>query len=178
MDKKMDIKMEFACNICNKYYSSYKSLWNHNKKFHNAETNQKQPINDQKINVIQPQHDQKLICLYCNKKFNHYNNKWRHQKNCKIKEENNVITLIKNKELDIEKIKEEKELIKLKIEFHKSKKKDTLNNFKSINNAMKNNNFTINNNINNIVNNNNNVNLVSIGNENLVDALIKKRNKS
>ena len=123
MDKKMDIKMEFTCNICNKYYSSYKSLWNHNKKFHNAETNQKQPINDQKINVIQPQHDQKLICLYCNKKFNHYNNKWRHQKNCKIKEENNVITLIKNKELDIEKIKEEKELIKLKIEFHKSKKK-------------------------------------------------------
>ena len=61
--------------------------------------------------------------------FNHYNNKWRHQKNCKIKEENNVITLIKNKELDIEKIKEEKELIKLKIEFHKSKKKDTLYNF-------------------------------------------------
>lgn len=22
------------CNICNKRYSSYKSLWNHNKKFH------------------------------------------------------------------------------------------------------------------------------------------------
>jgi hypothetical protein len=167
--------MEYRCNNCNKIYSSYQSLWIHNKKFHNSETNQQQPINDQKINVIQPPNDQKLICLYCNKKFNHYNNKWRHQKNCKIKEENNVITLIKNKELDIEKIKEEKELIKLKIEFNQSKKKDTLNNFKSINNAMKNNNFTINNNINNIINNN--VNLVSIGNENLVDALTYKEKK-
>ena len=167
--------MEYRCNNCNKIYSSYQSLWIHNKKFHNSETNQKQPINDSKINVIQPPNDQKLICLYCNKNFNHYNNKWRHQKNCKIKEENNVITLIKNKELDIEKIKEEKELIKLKIEFNQSKKKDTLNNFKSINNAMKNNNFTINNNINNIVNNN--LNLVSIGNENLVDALTYKEKK-
>lgn len=167
--------MEYRCNNCNKNYSSYQSLWIHNKKFHNSETNQKQPINDSKINVIQPPNDQKLICLYCNKNFNHYNNKWRHQKNCKIKEETNVITLIKNKELDIEKIKEEKELIKLKIEFNQSKKKDTLNNFKSINNAMKNNNFTINNNINNIVNNN--LNLVSIGNENLVDALTYKEKK-
>ena len=25
-----------SCNICNKIYSSYKSLWNHNKKFHNT----------------------------------------------------------------------------------------------------------------------------------------------
>jgi hypothetical protein len=173
-EKNESIKI-YSCNICTKTYSSHSSLCNHNKKFHTSGTNQKQPLNDPKINAIQPPNDQKLICLYCNKKFNHYNNKWRHQKNCKIKEENNVITLIKNKELDIEKIKEEKELIKLKIEFHKSKKKDTLNNFKSINNAMKNNNFTINNNINNIVNNN--VNLVSIGNENLVDALTYKEKK-
>ena len=34
MDKK-----EFKCNICNKFYASYKSVWEHNKKFHkNKET--------------------------------------------------------------------------------------------------------------------------------------------
>ena len=27
--------MEYKCNYCNKDYSSYSSLWNHNKKFHN-----------------------------------------------------------------------------------------------------------------------------------------------
>ena len=25
---------DHKCNICNKQYSSYKSLWNHNKEFH------------------------------------------------------------------------------------------------------------------------------------------------
>ena len=29
---------EFKCNICNKFYTSYKSLWNHNKKFHKNKT--------------------------------------------------------------------------------------------------------------------------------------------
>ena len=27
--------MEYICNICNKNYSSYQSLWIHNKKYHN-----------------------------------------------------------------------------------------------------------------------------------------------
>lgn len=26
--------MEYICNICNKKYSSYQSLWIHNKKYH------------------------------------------------------------------------------------------------------------------------------------------------
>ena len=28
------ITKEFKCNICNKFYTSYKSLWNHTNKFH------------------------------------------------------------------------------------------------------------------------------------------------
>ena len=27
----------YFCNTCNKNYASYKSLWNHNKKFHKAD---------------------------------------------------------------------------------------------------------------------------------------------
>ena len=29
--------MEYKCNICVKLYKSYKSLWNHNKNFHNPQ---------------------------------------------------------------------------------------------------------------------------------------------
>ena len=31
IEKQMD---KYKCNVCNKLYSSYKSLWNHNKEFH------------------------------------------------------------------------------------------------------------------------------------------------
>jgi len=60
----MDIKMEFPCKVCNKDYSSYKSLWNHNKKFHHIIDNkcsidvqkcsydvQKSSINVQKCSI-------------------------------------------------------------------------------------------------------------------------------
>jgi hypothetical protein len=35
---------KYKCNNCNKYYSSYQSLWIHNKKFHNTQ-----------LNIINPQ---------------------------------------------------------------------------------------------------------------------------
>jgi hypothetical protein len=31
--------MVYKCNICNKDYSSYQTLWVHNKKFHNNKMN-------------------------------------------------------------------------------------------------------------------------------------------
>ena len=45
----INIKM-FFCNICNKNYSSYKSLWTHNKKFH--KNNDNIQIVDNKTNQI------------------------------------------------------------------------------------------------------------------------------
>jgi hypothetical protein len=82
--------MEYKCNICNKLYSSYQSLWIHNRKYHTHNTiitNQLQS-NDQSSN------NQK--CKYCNKIFSHYNNKWRHEKTCKNKViEVSVITELK-----------------------------------------------------------------------------------
>jgi hypothetical protein len=41
MDKKDRL---FICDICNKNYSSYKSLWNYNKKFHNIKKEEKSLI--------------------------------------------------------------------------------------------------------------------------------------
>ena len=53
----MDIK-ELKCIICNKLYVSYKSLWNHNKKFHKTEsvsTNQSNQHIDQSNNKSENQ---------------------------------------------------------------------------------------------------------------------------
>ena len=103
---------EYKCNICNKIYKTYQTLWNHNKKFHsninkhsnhtdqhyNKHSNQsnqqsKQPnqhSNHQPINV-------NLICKYCNKKFSYIQSRWVHEKKCVLKYNiptNNIITNI------------------------------------------------------------------------------------
>jgi hypothetical protein len=125
-----------SCNICNKNYSSYKSLWNHNKKFHTTndhKTTIKQPKNDHKTTIIQPKNENnRLACKYCNKLFNFYNNKWRHEKTCKNKEQ--LITINKN------------ELNNLQCQINELKNKST---------KITNNNTTNNNNTNNgtIINN-------------------------
>ena len=90
MDNKMDIKVDFACKICNKFYSSYKSLWNHNRKFHNN-IQRKCSINVQNcstnvqncsINVQNCSINKSLICDYCNKVFNNRSTKSMHKKIC------------------------------------------------------------------------------------------------
>ena len=41
---------DFVCKICNKSYSSYQSLWNHNKKFHKMDVSHISP----NVNHISP----------------------------------------------------------------------------------------------------------------------------
>jgi hypothetical protein len=74
--------MEYRCNICNKLYSSYKSLWNHNKKFHKNIITQ----NNLSITPIITHNNlsiNKLKCKYCSKIFAYNQGCWRHQKICK-----------------------------------------------------------------------------------------------
>jgi hypothetical protein len=73
---------EYACNLCNKIYKTYKSLWNHNAKFH------------KKLccpNVIQsvPNVVQEFQCNYCEKKYSNRHSKSKHQKICSKKKINN-----------------------------------------------------------------------------------------
>ena len=65
------VEIEYKCIKCNKYYKSNKTLWVHNKKFHNDEEN-------------------KLKCNYCNKKFSFIQSKYIHIKKCKIKHEEKI----------------------------------------------------------------------------------------
>jgi hypothetical protein len=71
----MEEKSEtFYCSECNKSYKSYKSLWNHNNKFH------------QKQNTIK-----EYVCKNCKKSFNNKQNKYYHQKKCLINFDNNSV---------------------------------------------------------------------------------------
>jgi hypothetical protein len=67
--------MNFICHICNKEYSSYKSLWNHNNKFH---LEQHLHINNNK--------ERNFECDFCKKPFRTKQNMNIHiQKTCKYK---------------------------------------------------------------------------------------------
>ena len=87
--------MDYNCNTCKKKYSSYQSLWIHNKKFHN--NNVKNVINNVK-NVINNVKENKksLTCEICNKTFNNRPAKSIHKKTCK----NDTSQELKIKELE------------------------------------------------------------------------------
>ena len=71
--------MEFKCNICDKQYKSYQTLWNHNKIKHTS-TNKK------------------IICDSCNKEFTRSDNLKYHKNNtCKIKNNNIKINILEEK---------------------------------------------------------------------------------
>ncbi len=158
---------KYVCNICNKLYSSYKSLWNHNKDFHknnisNVSKNIPNVSNDipnVSKNISNVSNDipnvsnnilnnlNKTTCKYCNKNYSSPQNRWKHEQKCKTKEENNKIQQLE------ETINEMKEQFALIL---KEKGKVHHKTLKKINNQVTNNiNSTSNGNINNgnIINN-------------------------
>ena len=109
--------IEYKCNICIKKYSSYQSLWIHNKKFHNdnvsnclhfvSQLSQKVSkssdiINNKSNKIIEDNKASIYICKKCNKKFDNRQKKWRHQKKC----------IENNENIEIKELKKENELLK------------------------------------------------------------------
>jgi hypothetical protein len=94
MDSKVENKVEFKCNICVKTYSSYKSLWNHNKNFHNNNVSIISPNVSKSVNSVSKNTPNvsntlsKVICKWCNKKYSSTQNRWKHEQKCKNKENN------------------------------------------------------------------------------------------
>ena len=91
-----------SCLICNKKYSSYQSLWAHNKKFHKSDESPLIEIINSKI----------IQCELCSKKFNTRQAKCMHKKKCKKIEENNKIQILEEK---IKKIEEKNKELENKI---------------------------------------------------------------
>ena len=175
----MDIK-ELKCIICNKMYVSYKSLWNHNKKFHKIEDrsdvinviqDNKNVIQNNK-NVIQNNNNvfdennqetnnisikNSLKCEYCNKIFATRQSKSKHKKkackNNKININNvNELEEIKKENIEIKNsLKELKELLLKNNKIHPKTLQKINKNLINNNINTTNNNNT--NNINNTINN-------------------------
>ena len=104
--------MQYFCNICNKKYSSYKSLWLHNYKFHNT----KNLKNPQNVLITTNKENSELICEYCKKNLSRKDNLKRHQIKCKNKEHlekmnNEEISKMKLEILNFQKILHDKSII-------------------------------------------------------------------
>ena len=147
--------MEYKCVECKKTYASYKSLWNHNAKYH------KNIVSEIVSNVPTPVSECSIFkCIKCNEKFNSRTSKWRHEKICENKISNNdEINLIKRENLEIKKEMEKlKEMLQKSLKIHPK----TLNKI----NSQLNNNGVI-----------NNINIVQLGRENLSDILSDKEKR-
>ena len=147
---------EYRCNICNKQYSGYQSLWIHNKKFHNNQVSNN--ISNVSNNVSNNVSIEAIKCKYCLKIYNHRSSKSRHEKICK--NNNN----------------DENILLKNKVDKMERQMTDILNKYAKIHpkTLQKINNNLINNS--NNTNNNNTINntFIKFGNEKLANLLTQK----
>ena len=92
--------MEYKCDICIRDYSSYKSLWLHNYKYHKVEDTFDKPKdkhNDKHLinKNVDKKVDKKYLCSKCNKSFDFYQSRWRHEKKCDYSDNKNKDTEIK-----------------------------------------------------------------------------------
>ena len=176
------------CEICIKEYSCYKSLWNHNKKFHTNSVIQCIP---NVVNSI-PQRSPEIIkytCKNCKKEYSSRQNRWKHEQKCnviaseldKIKEETKQkeIELLVKKEQNLI-LKHEEKILRLKLKLEKSDKIDNVTvrqlNKRLIqrNNLIKNSTVNSHNTQNNIVNN---FNLIGFGKEDVIEKLTNQEKK-
>lgn len=145
--------VEYSCQICNKNYATYQTMWMHNKKFHKnpaatppptpaatpspppAATPQPPPAATlPPIPAATPlieSNDKTYNCSYCDKTFRLRQYRWKHEKTCKGN--NKEILELKNKISELEK----------KITLNDKKEPNVINNINNGN--IINNNIVINN---------------------------------
>jgi hypothetical protein len=195
------------CDVCNKLYSSYKSLWKHNKNIHKHIDLNKQNITNKEQDLTKKIYN----CKYCNKIYNIQQSKWYHEQKCQVifeeKEQQNKevkiaeinsnkeiklaqIELEKinaNKEIKLAEINKEIELKKLEIKKensiikHKTNRNPTIKNInKLLQNRINMNNSNLTSNSNNTTNNivqHNHFKIEGFGKENILDVITDKEKK-
>ena len=79
--------MAHICVKCDKKYSSYKSLWFHNYKYHKIDESIKSQccVNEKSKPIIEEDGTQ-YSCIFCKRNFSSRQGRWAHQKICKEKE--------------------------------------------------------------------------------------------
>ncbi len=194
--------MKYFCNLCNKEYKSYQSLWNHTHKFHTdeklqnvknetietyksenyitkkepAKTEKEPKITETLKNITKKEPEiTDIKCEYCNTVFTFYSALYRHKNSrCKIKQQlslnNDTINVLKQENNAFkEEIKELRDqLLDIMNKTCKVHPKQMLKINKQLNQNM-------NNSLNGTINSNNKIyNIVSLGNENLLQTLTQK----
>lgn len=135
--------MEYTCKKCDKKYSSYQSLWIHNKKFHSSDGGKVDTTGGN--NGGNKVTSKIYTCNICNKEYNNKYSKYKHQKICKnANQKTNEITELKIEiKHEIDKLKDENTKLKKLID-KKANKKVVNNNSGTIVNGNMTNNIVIN----------------------------------
>ena len=115
-NNKDDSKRSYVCKLCKKDYSSYKTLWTHNSKFHKDE-NKIISSNYQELSSncqVLSSDDKIYNCRYCNKEYNLIQSRWFHELKCKkeYEIENAKLQELKLEEIKLEQMKAETNKIK------------------------------------------------------------------
>ena len=87
---------KYNCKTCDKEYSCYKSLWNHNKKFHKNDTTKSKYL------VSLEQSKVSIKCKYCNNEYKHKQSKSKHEKICKKKTDMLTLEEMQKKIIELE----------------------------------------------------------------------------
>ena len=149
--------MDFYCNICEKKYASYKSLWNHSDTFHKNDSAKKPPkLRQNDTKTAKKNMNYEYLCSFCDKNFTRKDSLTKH------------INLNRCKKKD-EKIQKIDELTNKVIQLEKLIKTNNKHNTKNVNNT---NNGNINNGSGNIINNHIHIN--ALGYESINDKLTEK----
>lgn len=81
----------YTCQTCNKKYSSYQTLWVHNKNFHNNNSeqnlNNSEKTEEKSVKNTSVPTIKSYDCRICNKHYTNIKSRWSHEKNCKVKKE-------------------------------------------------------------------------------------------
>jgi len=143
----MDSMTDYECKSCLKIYSSYKSLWNHNNKYHKYESEKckSKCISMSKSKCKSFVNNKKYECNYCNKIYEYRQSRYKHELKCKINKEIKQIDNTK-----IEKLEKEIEDLKKIIKTNKFIGTKINNKINNINNGQI-----------------NNINIVGLGLENI-----------
>jgi hypothetical protein len=120
--------MEYTCEICNKNYKSYQSIWNHNHRYHKnnsihissdytqQSSNSLKKSSNKLLNTQTPIQTNSLTCEFCKKIFSRSDNLKRHKIKCN-----------KNQTDKFEEIKEEIKELKKEFQVEIKKLKTTKN---------------------------------------------------
>ena len=158
----------YKCKKCEKNYSSYNTLWKHNKIYHDSNKIVK--------NIITEIIDNKFICIVCKKNYSHKQSLHKHEKTCVSMKEHSIELEVENTKLERTKIEQENKIIDLealklqiKLQGMKSMDKKT---FKYINKML------MDRRTQNITQNiTNNYQIMALGKENLVNNLSRNEKK-